>query len=70
MSELKCGDKVEVKSGDFKGAVGVIRKIVEVKKTSVQISFVGKTKTLPAELLEKVGSTNKDLTILPGKEEK
>lgn len=70
MTELKCGDKVEVKSGDFKGAVGIVRKVTEIKKVNVQISFVGKTKSLPLEFLEKVGSVNKDLTILPDKEDK
>lgn len=70
MSELKCGDKVEVKEGDFKGAVGIVRKVTEVKKINVQISFIGKTKSLSVELLEKVGSVNKDLTILKAKEEK
>ena len=69
MSNLKCGDKIEVKEGEFKGSVGIVQKITEIKKVNVQISFIGKTKTLPVEVVEKVGSINKDLTILPSKEE-
>jgi transcription antitermination factor NusG len=64
MSELKCGDRVEVKEGDFKGSVGVIRQIKEVTKIHIQIDFVGKRKTLPMEILEKVGSNNRELTEL------
>lgn len=64
MSELKCGDRVEVKKGDFKGSVGIVRQIKEVTKTHVQIDFVGNRKTLLAEQLEKVGSNNRDLTSL------
>lgn len=69
MTELKCGDRVEVKEGDFKGSVGVIRQIKEITKVHVQIDFIGKRKSLPLELLEKVGSNNIELTSLKIKEE-
>ena len=64
MSELKCGDRVEVKEGDFKGSVGVVRQIKEITKTYVQIDFIGKRKSLPIAVLEKVGSNNQELTSL------
>jgi len=64
MLELKCGDRVEVKEGEHKGAVGIVRRVIEIKKVNVQVGFIGKFKTLPAEFLEKVGSNNAELTAL------